>query len=638
MHIKIHGASGLHASEIRAISKIENFRDSWYAHAGLLVVDDQGSMDIDVLIITHDRLLLIELKEWNGDLEDIDGQWYINGSSRGKSPYATKRVHAIRIAKLLERELKHKLGYFPVVEAHVVLCGNATSEKISHTEKRFVHTLNEFLKISGSAYDTIVADSETPKYLFEKLGKPRPNSKECLPIFQEFFSGAKVRPKQFKIHHFLAEKDPWFVHRAQLYKEFKGIKEDAAYEYALMRKWDFNQLGTGYATQNQWADIALRESRIYGYARDRNNRLDEYLLRPLISLGKDDITEDVTEVYELRRTFIRLDDYINCQIYQQDTKSRLDLVRALLVPFAELHSIGIGHRDVDGHNLWYASEQASIVISGFATAFFPERGTIKELRKKLQSSSLKLPEDECETVGDILDPFRQDVFMLATVAYRICFDGQTLNREDGIPIWSVPHQDQFEGCLHSWFIKALSWEPMDRFANASEMLSELNAITKPISSFDDDGLDAFASVMAGNFVKRGWSAFNIFTSYQPAHGENPSVVGDVIKYRSSVNGAEVYVKIWQQVKAQKNRVGENRRILRFRQRIEHLSKSNIPAPQVMDYGLLESGGLYIVTRIEPGQLWNDAISEIESVDDRLRVAKSLVTTLIDLHEQGLTGC
>ena len=58
------------------------------------------------------------------DLEDIDGQWYINGSSRGKSPYATKRVHAIRLGKLLEKELKHKLGYSLFVEAHAVLCGN----------------------------------------------------------------------------------------------------------------------------------------------------------------------------------------------------------------------------------------------------------------------------------------------------------------------------------------------------------------------------------------------------------------------------------------------------------------------------------------------------------------------------------
>lgn len=637
MKIKILGANGLHASENRAVSKMEEtFRDSWYGYAGLLIVDDQGSMDIDVLIITHDRLLLVELKEWNGDLEDIGGQWYINGSSRGKSPYATKRVHAIRLKNLLEKELKHRLGYFPSVEAHVVLCGSSTPEKISNSEKRFVHTLDDFLKISSSDsnYEAIVAENKVANFF--KTGTPRPNSDKCLTVFHDFFSGSRVRPKQLKVHHFIAEETPWFTHRIQLYKEFKGIHEESAHELALMRRWDFSQLGTGFATQNQWADIALKESRIFAYACDKNSRLDEYLLRPKMSLGKDDITEDVTEIYEIRRTYIRLDDFINGHINQHNTESRLDLVRALLVPFAELHSIGIGHRDVDGHNLWFASEQASIVVSGFATAFFPEKGTIKDLREQLQSSNLKLPEDTYRTEGEILDAFRQDVFMLATIAYRICFKGQTLKKDDdGILVWQELKPDDFEGLLNSWFIKALSFEPRDRFANAAEMLSKFNEITGLPSSLADDS-SVFDAVMAGDFVKRGWDIIDLSEKYPLASGGNRSRAGGTTKYRTFVDDSEAYIKIWQQVKAQQNQAGENRRILRFRQRIEHIEKSNIPTPKIIDYGLLESGGLYIITRIESGQLWNKAILEIEDSEHRLQVAISLVTTMIELHEQGLS--
>ena len=139
MKIKILGASGLHASEVRAVERMEaQLRDSWFAYASLLVADDQGSMDLDTLVITHDRLLLVELKEWNGEIESSDGRWYLNGVPYGKSPYEIKRVHAIRLTRLLQQELQHKLGYFPIVEAHVVLCGSATPERLSTLAPAFV--------------------------------------------------------------------------------------------------------------------------------------------------------------------------------------------------------------------------------------------------------------------------------------------------------------------------------------------------------------------------------------------------------------------------------------------------------------------------------------------------------------------
>ena len=83
MKTRILGGAGLHASETRAVKCMEErLRSSWSAYASLLVADDQGSMDIDTLIITHDRLILVELKEWTGTLTSSDGKWFINGKSR----------------------------------------------------------------------------------------------------------------------------------------------------------------------------------------------------------------------------------------------------------------------------------------------------------------------------------------------------------------------------------------------------------------------------------------------------------------------------------------------------------------------------------------------------------------------------
>lgn len=160
MEISILGGAGLHASELKAVKKMESeFRSSWYGYAGLVVTDDQGSMEIDTLIITHDRLLLVELKEWNGTLEANSGKWYLNGRSRGSSPYYIKRQHARRLVSLLKSELEHKLGYFLNVEAHVVLCGNATADLLPQQEKTYVHSLEEFMEISSTeGYERLTQD------------------------------------------------------------------------------------------------------------------------------------------------------------------------------------------------------------------------------------------------------------------------------------------------------------------------------------------------------------------------------------------------------------------------------------------------------------------------------------------------
>ena len=125
MQIVKIGGEGLHKSELKAIDKFETvLQPSWYGYAGIVLTDSQGSMEIDCLIITQDRILIVELKEWNGTLTSHDGKWFINGKTRGKSPYLIKREHAQRIRKILVNELSYELkGYEPHVEAHVVLCG-----------------------------------------------------------------------------------------------------------------------------------------------------------------------------------------------------------------------------------------------------------------------------------------------------------------------------------------------------------------------------------------------------------------------------------------------------------------------------------------------------------------------------------
>ncbi|MEA9798434.1 nuclease [Xanthomonas campestris pv. raphani] len=635
MDIKVLGGNGLHASETRAVKQMrERLRSSWYGYASLLVADDQGSMDIDTLVITHDRVLLVELKEWNGKLESSEGRWYLNGRSYGKSPYEIKRVHAIRLTKLLQHELQHKLGYFPRVEAHVVLCGSATPEHLSTSERRFVHTLDEFLGISDADQYSRLVEAAPPAYtdLFDRRGKPRPNSATNKSTFQQFFAGGRVRPKEFTHYSYTAEPTPWFKHRLGLFAEYKGYHQEAANDIALMRRWDFNSLGVGNATQEQWAAIALRESRVFSHAKAHERGLDEYLLRPLLPLSANDVAEDVTELYELRRTFSRLDEYLNKHGNVGGAEDRLDIVRALIAPFAELHGLGIAHRDIDLHNLWYASDQKSIIVSGFAASFFPERGTVSDLRELLQGSHVRLPEDVLRVDGDILDPFRQDVFMLAAAAYRILFPNSPLPQDEhGICQWQDPAEDLYGGQLRPWLPPAMAWEPSHRYANATEMLAALNEAVKPPGLSEEEAASTWLAITEGQFIKRGWGLFHLYSHFPPNQGENPGS-GQTLKYRCTVDGAAAYLKVWQNVAPSPATHGLNRRVAAFRARAEKVSAGGIPTPRLLDFGLLESGGIFVVTRMEPGAEWHPSAPD-ESIDRKVRLAIALVKAVMVLHDQ-----
>lgn len=637
MDLKILGGNGLHASETRAVQAMQReLRSSWFGYASLLVADDQGSMDVDTLIVTHDRVLLVELKEWNGKLESSDGQWFINGQSRGKSPYEIKRVHAIRLGKLLQQELEHKLGYFPRVEAHVVLCGSAKPDGLSTSERRFVHTLDEFLKISSADGYNAVVEAASPGYLnlFER-GKPRPNNEKCRPIFQSFFAGGRIRPKRFTHHGYVADPQPCFEHRAKLFSEFRGTHKEVSNDVALMRRWDFNALGVGNATQSQWAHIALRESRVFSHARSHERGIEEYLLRPLIPLAIEDVTEDFTELYELRRTYSRLDEYLTKNRNALTQEARIDLCRALIAPFAELHALGIAHRDIDLHNLWHAAEQRSVVLSGFAAAFFPERGTVSDLRESLQGSGIRLPEDALRMDGDILDPFRQDVFMLSAAAFRICFPGEPLpTGSDGIWQWQPRREDPFSGNLNAWFEKGLAWEPERRFENASEMLAALNELSRPYSASNSaEAAELWDRICEGSFIRRGWGLFQVLTAYAPAPSENP-MPGHTLRYLTSVEGAPALCKVWSGVAAGPNTPGLNRRLVAFRTRVEQIARGPIATPRVLDFGLLESGGLLLVSSYEQGVEWAEYVRYAGDVQ-RANLALSLCKAVHVLHERGL---
>lgn len=403
-----------------------------------------------------------------------------------------------------------------------------------------------------------------------------------------------------------------------------------------MRRWDFTQLGTEHALHSNWSEIALRESRVGRHVRNICNNIDEYLLRSVKDAVPEDVTEDFIELYEIRRSYKRLDDVIAKEATEWNKEDRVDRVRALITPFAELHGLGIGHRDIDPHNLWYAGEQKSIVVSGFGAAFFPERGTLSDFRKLLQSSNIELPEDALASGDEVADPFKLDVFMLAVVAYKICFDGKSLRKSDGVPEWVLPEKDIFDGSLNKWFEKSLAWDPDDRFENADDMLSEFNIATKGTLELHDDSQQVFDDLMLGGFVRENLNPFVMFQEFPLAEGEQMPHMGSKIRYLSEKDGKKLLVKIWPNVHIKRDEPGVNRRISFFKEKVELIKRGLFTTPDVYDVGIMGGGGLFLATKYIDGVVWNLYIDNHDISDDaKKNMALMLVESIKDLHDENL---
>lgn len=402
MKIVSHSPQGMKKSEVKAISYLESLRDSWKGYASFLAKDRQGDMEIDLLIFTHSRILLVEIKEWSGEIAS-DGRYWIQTHNerlvkKHSAPTHIKREHAQRLQQLFKAELEHKWGCFYQVEHVVVLSGTAKILKLAPHEKNVVFTIDEFLKIKEkTVFESVFSKKETYDNLFATGYKKRPNDPEQIKIFEEWLFGCStnISPRLLEVegYKFDKDKDVIFQHPKRIYSEIEGRSVDNINDLALMRLWDFVPLGALAITSEQRANIALRESKLIKYidSIDRQFKKD-YLLESIKNNTENSISDEVIELYNISQSFIRVSDYV----LECNDEQKYELIRAILAPLAKLHSLRISHRDLSLDKLWWDRSSQHVLFSAFATSKFPDELSLKsvsDVRGLLASNGILLPED-----------------------------------------------------------------------------------------------------------------------------------------------------------------------------------------------------------------------------------------------------
>lgn len=619
MKIEYISSDGIHAVEKAAIDRMRQafngsqFSQKWHGFAAFMMMDRVlRDREIDLILLTHDRLLLLELKNWNnGKIAAMNDHWLLAGNDMGRSPV---KVTADK-CKILASKL-HKLrepARSVWNEYRVVICGNADISGIDPDERRYVVTLDHFLKISTSG-------------AYEKMfGRPRQNAvRACDHVveFGEFFKGPQFKPTAFSFNNFQIVGDVIFPHPTGLYKEYKSVKKDDFKRQALLRRWDFSALAGVADTIDERANIALREHKALGYIHDQNEQLDEIVLQPLTFPTRDDVDAGFCELYQLPSRQARLSEFVNR--YGADLKppERLGIVKVLVSHFANLHDLGVAHRDVADHSVWL-ERPARVSISGLVTAHFPQIGTVGGIRDVLRAGGVSLPEDAKGLgEGTASDPFRRDVYLLGVVCFYL-LHLKWPPKDAGVHFWEETPGNEFGLETARWLKKSLELSPGDRFANAREMLNALTKIT--LGPASETGLDfrvfePFKTELLPNVVFR--------SEEEVKHGHSHV-------YRSIVGGQNAVVKIWYSIRPDPKRSEESHQILSFLEKARLLKAQKCSSvPNVIDFGL-SPAGLYLVQSWAEGSSLQELYPERRSTREALDLCQAVIEATLHLHAVNL---
>lgn len=365
----------------------------------------------------------------------------------------------------------------------------------------------------------------------------------------------------------------------------------------------------------------MREHKVLGFIHEQNEQLDSVVLRPLSHPTRDDIDADFCELYRLPSRQLRLNEFI--QRFGEDLEfcERVNFVKVLLSHAADLHDLGVAHRDISDHTIWL-ERPSKISISGFLTAYFPELGTVGSLRDQLRASKTILPEDSEIGQGEASDPFRRDVYLLAVVIHHILFL-QAPKQEDSLFVWNSPTDFEVDPQLSTWFETALDLIPAGRFSDARTMLNSFNTLS--LGYPEKTGID----------LRR----------FEPYRSELiPMVIYPIeenIKqgishlYKSTFSGESVSVKVWYGRKPDIKRPEEALQLQNFLDKARLIKSQPCSSlAEVIDFGISDAG-TYLVQKWLNGEFLNDAVKSCHVGRELILLCKKIVRAVLHLHAMQL---
>lgn len=619
MQITLLDPKGIPEAEKDAFIQIEeSLPKEWQGYGSYEMYQGKDGYDLDLVIIAHDRVIVVELKNWYGEVILRNNTWIqiANGKEINHGDVSKNASNKSRIlASKIERKLKQKFSYTPWVEWCVVMCGKASIEKLPDETKESVFYLRDFKRIGKQ----LQFKKCFPKHAFYASNTP-PNSK--ISLWNNFFikNTQDFRPRKFAHNGYTQHGEAIFKHSNEIYSEY--VAHQQQYK-AILRRWDWNaNIISKYAkTETDRFLFTEREARVLNYI-DNQEDIDED--NSLSTLHLEYIPSQSpypeSELYKYPKRLENLTNYSNTTLSTWTVEKRLKIIKVLLSNLSRLHQIGVAHRDIGAHSVWISPKSTRMQISNFIAATFPEdtnKSFIRSLRDILLHVKTPTPEDLYD--DDSGTPFTRDVYLAASVIHYLAFS-KWPEKKDGVFYWNLRSDDKFDGLLNNWFSKALELEPKSRFTNITESLDSFNDLTKKNhgQALNDDLL---------NDLKRYEVTTNPYDIY--AHNRINTTNSPMLFQSNNGFG----LKLWTGVNQTNPDSSINFQLLSFLDNINNLIKSKNPVvPEIKEFGYNDLFKfVFIAYDWIEGESWNEFILSVEEDEVPLLLHK-LLKSLDKLHK------
>jgi serine/threonine protein kinase len=590
MKITSVSPEGPHTQEIKALAVLaKELPKDWFAFSSFEMVGKDNGGEVDLVICAIDRLIVVEIKDWFGELQSDGNSWYHNGN-RYSSPVKLVGLKAKKLASRLQKFLGREQP--PYVDSCVLLTGSCKRAGLDEDDRVKTFELDYFVTI-GKAQ------------IFRKEFFVRSYVGDIKPLEQtlhKFFMKSGFQPLYRSYNDYRpTAKDAFFAHPQNIYGEYFANKVGLTGSRALLRVWNFNTLGEidpKYLLMEHRRTLALREENAINYLMLANPKLDkeQVFLKPLSNEGRDSITDRFFELYDLPHGLFPLKE---CIAKFGDTlmrdSERVDVALLLINHLASLHDLEVAHRDLGPHSIWI-EVPSRVSITGFAVSSFPEQQTVSSISSRIRASSMHLPED---VYGVPSDHYRRDIFLLGCCVHEILF-GRPPALTENLATWTHEDSKTLAGRYSSWFQCALNHDPICRYSRASDALKAfaeiVNTETQSRLSIDE--------------FRRFFVDTIPWTKYPPS--EAPRTRPGCVSYRS-LPDQSCYVKIWDSLRFNPIDPDSNYQSYSFLKKISLASNSGLDSlPEIIEFGLSSSTGGFVALKYYDGvTLDSFEISELD---------------------------